>query len=681
MTDALRDAELLADAVLEVLAGAVPEAIALRGVPGDPGPALPAAVRGHRAGRGLRLGLRPRVQALLRAVSSAMSDEVEPLQALPTVARRPGVALSSRLTRGSHGGSVDAVRRGRARRERRTADCSGASTVTVDGVPWRRPTRGRDGRRPSLVKVLALAPGRRLHREQVIDALWPDLPADAAVPRLHKAAHYARRALGDDAAASLLLRNDMVALLPDARRARRRRRVPQPRRGGAGRRGRWTGPPARACWTVRRRLLPDDLYEPWAEEPRDGLRMLRLDLLRLTGRWDAVLEEDAADEQAHLALVRGHADRGDDAGGAAAARAARPGPARASWAPPRARRPHELRAPCCGAVDGRSSRASARRGTAGRPPRRRRPGPRPASTGPTRAAAAPCSCTGPPGVGKSAVLELADGPGPAARLADRARHGLRRRGAVAVRAGPRGAGRPLPPAPRPAGRAGRQLPRRGRAGPVGPGRRLERRDGSPAAVPGGRRAAAAGRRRSRARCSWWTTSTRRTRRRCGCCTTSPGARSAERVLLLLAHRPDTDAAMREVAGQPGGPRCRRRARAAAAGPVGHPPARRPAVPLAGRGDAPADLCRQRRPAVHRARDGPRRRERAAADGRLRAAPARSSGRSSGSRCSARRSPPTSCWPSRAFAEDGAYRHLDTALGALVVEPAGRGIPVPARPGP
>jgi DNA-binding SARP family transcriptional activator len=65
------------------------------------------------------------------------------------------------------------------------------------------------------VKLLALAEARTLHREQVIDALWPDLSVEAAGPRLHKAAHYARRALGDQARA-LPLRNDLVQLLPDA---------------------------------------------------------------------------------------------------------------------------------------------------------------------------------------------------------------------------------------------------------------------------------------------------------------------------------------------------------------------------------------------------------------------------------------------------------------------------------
>ena len=46
-------------------------------------------------------------------------------------------------------------------------------------------------------ELLALTEGRSMHREQVMDALWPELSVDAAGPRLHKAAHYARRALGD----------------------------------------------------------------------------------------------------------------------------------------------------------------------------------------------------------------------------------------------------------------------------------------------------------------------------------------------------------------------------------------------------------------------------------------------------------------------------------------------------
>ena len=90
----------------------------------------------------------------------------------------------------------------------------GGFEATVDGVPV-APEQWTRRQAASLVKVLALAPGRRLHREQVIEALWPRASIEAAGPRLHKAAHYARRALGGDGSA-VLLRNDMVALLPDS---------------------------------------------------------------------------------------------------------------------------------------------------------------------------------------------------------------------------------------------------------------------------------------------------------------------------------------------------------------------------------------------------------------------------------------------------------------------------------
>ena len=37
----------------------------------------------------------------------------------------------------------------------------------------------------SLVKLLVLAPGHRLHREQVLELLWPDLKPAAAANNLH----------------------------------------------------------------------------------------------------------------------------------------------------------------------------------------------------------------------------------------------------------------------------------------------------------------------------------------------------------------------------------------------------------------------------------------------------------------------------------------------------------------
>ena len=62
--------------------------------------------------------------------------------------------------------------------------------------------------------MLALARAHRLHRDQVIEALWPELPYDAALANLHKAAHFARRAIGESDA--VVVHGGRVALAPGA---------------------------------------------------------------------------------------------------------------------------------------------------------------------------------------------------------------------------------------------------------------------------------------------------------------------------------------------------------------------------------------------------------------------------------------------------------------------------------
>ena len=62
----------------------------------------------------------------------------------------------------------------------------------VEGGAWRL----RDARR--LAKLLAATPGHRLHREQVLEALWPDATPERATGALHQALHAARRALRPD---------------------------------------------------------------------------------------------------------------------------------------------------------------------------------------------------------------------------------------------------------------------------------------------------------------------------------------------------------------------------------------------------------------------------------------------------------------------------------------------------
>lgn len=182
----------------------------------------------------------------------------------------------------------------------------GGFAVLVDGSPveadsWVRPQAA------SLVKVLALAPGHRLHREQLIDRLWPELTIADAAPRLHKLAHYARRALGDRTA--VVLRDEAVSLLPDAEVTvdveAFERAAEAALANGASEAA------AAAADLYGGTLLPDDRYEEWTENRREHLRLRYQDLLRAAGRWDALLAEDPADEDAHVALMEQHLEAGD----------------------------------------------------------------------------------------------------------------------------------------------------------------------------------------------------------------------------------------------------------------------------------------------------------------------------------------------------------------------------------
>jgi DNA-binding SARP family transcriptional activator len=58
-------------------------------------------------------------------------------------------------------------------------------------------------------------------------------------------------------------------------------------------------------------LLPEDLYEEWADGPRQRVRQLRTDLLRRLHRWDDLVQLDRTDEEAHLELMRALTARGD----------------------------------------------------------------------------------------------------------------------------------------------------------------------------------------------------------------------------------------------------------------------------------------------------------------------------------------------------------------------------------
>ena len=179
-----------------------------------------------------------------------------------------------------------------------------------------------------LIKLLALAPGYQLHREQVLAALWPDQPPRAAVNSLNQALYAARRALsvaGEPRAPFLALRDlqlrlgepglvwaDAPAFEVAARRARQERDI-----GGA----------LAALDLYSGELLPDDPYEAWLDVRRSDLRQafraLALDLAqwaeqpaereRARAALQQALAGDPADEELHRALMRLAAQAGDRA--------------------------------------------------------------------------------------------------------------------------------------------------------------------------------------------------------------------------------------------------------------------------------------------------------------------------------------------------------------------------------
>jgi DNA-binding SARP family transcriptional activator len=131
----------------------------------------------------------------------------------------------------------------------------------------------------ALVKLLALTPSRRLHREQVMDALWPEIAPRDAANYLHKAAHYARRATG--VPDSVLLRNEVVSLFPGAQVAVDAFAFEA---AAAAAVSGEAGAAESALETYAGGLLPDDPYESWTAQPRQRLEMLHRELLRRAGR-------------------------------------------------------------------------------------------------------------------------------------------------------------------------------------------------------------------------------------------------------------------------------------------------------------------------------------------------------------------------------------------------------------
>jgi DNA-binding SARP family transcriptional activator len=182
----------------------------------------------------------------------------------------------------------------------------GRFTVVVDGAPvsgdaW------RSRRAADVVKLLALAPAHRLHRMEVMEALWPESDPEASGTNLRKALHFARLAAGDER--SVANERGVLELWPDWRVDTDVERFEV-----AARRALDDGEEA-SCREAARLyggdLLPDDRYESWSFEPRGRVRRRYLEVLRAGALWDRLAEEDPTDEQAARELMRSHLDAGE----------------------------------------------------------------------------------------------------------------------------------------------------------------------------------------------------------------------------------------------------------------------------------------------------------------------------------------------------------------------------------
>ncbi|HEV8178786.1 MAG TPA: hypothetical protein VGP54_00635, partial [Gaiellaceae bacterium] len=117
-----------------------------------------------------------------------------------------------------------------------------------------------------LVKLLALADGHRLHREQAMDALWPDRDPGAAANNLNQAVHAARKALG---AQAIDAHDGLLTLEADLDVEAFERAVVDARRR------RTAAACERALDLYEGELLPENRYDDWAELERGRLAALR----------------------------------------------------------------------------------------------------------------------------------------------------------------------------------------------------------------------------------------------------------------------------------------------------------------------------------------------------------------------------------------------------------------------
>jgi predicted ATPase/DNA-binding SARP family transcriptional activator len=199
----------------------------------------------------------------------------------------------------------------------------GTEQVSEEAFERRKPRQ--------LLKLLALQHEFRLHRDQVLEILWPDLPLESASSQLHKAVHQIRRAFATANATTspekLLevkegelrlwapagVMTDVTQFMTLSKQSLQTQALHELERAAAEYRG---------------DLLPSDLYEDWTIDTRDALRERAATLFKHLAEvyakdsefvkaeesYQLALSKDATQEDIHRALFALYAKQGNKVG-------------------------------------------------------------------------------------------------------------------------------------------------------------------------------------------------------------------------------------------------------------------------------------------------------------------------------------------------------------------------------
>lgn len=204
--------------------------------------------------------------------------------------------------------------------------CLGQFEILRDGLPVRAERFSRR-RSLSLLKILLTRYGQEIHREELMELLWPDVPRRSANPLLNVAAHYLRRALEPQVGAhqpSRFIRTNGDYYAFDVDSPHRLDTHEFRRAVQAGDRYAQAKQPAQAMAAYERALslyrgefLAEELYSDWCVVERENLRQLLLRAARSAatlycdrGLWQEAIEQyrrvlqvDPSQEEIHRALM------------------------------------------------------------------------------------------------------------------------------------------------------------------------------------------------------------------------------------------------------------------------------------------------------------------------------------------------------------------------------------------